>query len=139
MSNSALIAIASLFAAAAVPAGAEQWDVTKDKSLVVHRLAATDLRMTVVCDPEGAFSPPQNYLFVERRGQRVETGQLTVSEGDESVNLPIIGAAAVPTGNVENWNRGMDMLFGGRGVNVAVGEVAAQLQAERIANVCTAR
>ena len=107
MSNSAMIAIAALFAAAAVPAGAEQWDVTKDKSLVVHRLAATDLRMTVVCDPEGAFSPPQNYLFVERRGQRVETGQLTVSEGDDSVNLPIIGAAAVPTGNVENWNRGV--------------------------------
>jgi len=139
MSNSALIAIAALFAATAVPAAAEQWDVTKDKSLVVHRLSADDLRMTVVCDPEGAFSPPQNYLFVERRGQRVETGELTVSGGDDTVNLPIIGAAAVPTGNVEDWNTATDMLFGGRGFNLAVGDVAAQLQIERLANVCRAQ
>ena len=55
------------------------------------------------------------------------------------MNLPIIGAAAVPTGNVENWNTAMDMLFGGRGVNLAVGDVAAQLQIERLANVCAAR
>ena len=130
---------AFLVASVAGQAAATQWDVTTDKGLVVHRLTADTIRLTVVCDPEGAFTPPQNYLFVEQSGQRVEAGELAVSGGDSAVSLPIEGAAALPTGNVESWNTAMNLLFGGGLLTLAVGELSAEAETEHQTNSCTAR
>lgn len=138
MRRSFMPVAAALFAASACPAIAAQWDVTNDKGLLIHRLKAEDLRVTVVCDPEGAFSPPQNYLFVEQNGQRVETGTLNVSGGDRTVTLPIEGAAVLPSENVEGWNASMKLLFGGGAVTLALGQASVAVNVERMNDSCTA-
>lgn len=138
MQRSFIPIAAALFAATACPAVAAQWDVTNDKGLLIHRLKAEDLRVTVVCDPEGAFTPPQNYLFVEQNGKRVETGVLNVSGDDRTVALPIEGAAVLPSENVEGWNTSMKLLFGGGAVTLALGQASVAVDVERTNNSCTA-
>lgn len=128
-----------LIAAAATQAPAAQWNVSDNKGLSVHHLATENLRLTVVCDPNNAFSPPQDYIIIEFDGQRVEEGELTITRGDDTATVVVEGASVLPAGNEQGWNAATSMLFAGGPVTVSVGGAAALVDVQGLPSNCPVR
>lgn len=121
-------------------ASAAAWEVTDDKGLQIHRLTVDSLRLTLTCDPEGLYSPPQNFALVDHLSQRVETGTLTVTSGEQAISLTIDGGSILPSHNTEAWNEGVAILLGSAPYTVQVGDVSASVTVEgNPRNVCATR
>lgn len=134
-----ILAAAMLLTSTAGQVAAVQWDVSNDKGLVVHRLADDALRLTVVCDPDGAFSPPQEYAIFEQSGQRVEGGEVVISRGDTAATLVVVGGSAIPFDNEQAWSAAVSMLLAGGPVNISLGNETVHLDLAPSNSRCQAR
>lgn len=133
------ITAALLIASTAGQVAAAQWDISNDKGLVVHRLAADAMRLTVVCDPERAYSPPQEYAIFELSGKRVEGGEVVISRGDTAATLVVVGGSAIPSDNEQAWSAAVSMLLTGGPVNVNLGNETVHLDLAPSNSMCQAQ
>lgn len=121
----------------ASPAWAEDWSVKNDKGLLIHKLASGDIALTVVCDPNGAYQPPEVFMMVEENGRKLEAGQLAVSRDGETARLNIVGAAIVARTDAGSWNKALGWLMDGGAVGFSTGNVEASVPAGAVfKNTC---
>lgn len=124
----------------AIPAAAEAWKLRNDKGLVIFSLDAAPFDLTLVCDPEGAFIPPQIYMLVDINGKRLESGVLEVAQGDHTVRLNVEHFAIVPARPDFEWNTATRLLFGGRTLMLKAGARERSLELRAVqGNPCLTR
>ena len=125
---------------AAVPAYAEAWKIENDKGLVIHNLNAAPFQLTLVCDPDGAFIPPQNYMLVKLSGKELKSGTLEVEQGDETASLKIEAAAILAKNDAAEWNAATNLLFAGGAVTLKADAKELRVELEPVSgNPCLPR
>ena len=63
--------VAAMFLAPAITQAAS-WNSGFDRGITYHVLKEGALELTLACDPNGAYDPPQDYLVVSMEGRFVD-------------------------------------------------------------------
>ncbi len=113
--------LVAAFIAAGSPVFAAPWKVENDKGLLVHRLDAKPLKLMMVCDPDGAYIPPQVYMMVTAGAKSLEAGDVTIRRADESVVLKIRAEVILARDNPDAWNKAVGWLLDGGAVDLSAG------------------
>lgn len=121
--------LVAAFIAAGSPVFAAPWKVENDKGLLVHRLDAKPLKLMMVCDPDGAYIPPQVFMMIDVQAKRVESGNLSVTRDGETVALPIENGGISAKDNPDIWNKAVGWLLDGGAVDLSAGGKAVSIAA----------
>lgn len=105
-----LAALALLVPASA--AHAVGWSSGQDRGIPFYSFGAGTLNLTIACDPEGIYQPPQQYIQATIAGKPVD-GAVSLSGNGEDVTLPFeSGTAFRQAVQPETWNKAMTVLHG---------------------------
>lgn len=107
--KSFVVTVLSL-AGAAIPVSAAQWQSTEDKGLFEYTLQEGTARLELVCDPEGAWLPPEFHVVVTPApGQFLEGTTIEVRTETETQTFPLSGGSIVSR-DPEVWNKVVETL-----------------------------
>lgn len=91
-------------------AHAAGWSNGIDRGVPFYGYQAEGINLTVACDPEGFYSPPQNYIQASISGRTVN-GPVVLSDGRQSVTLSFeSGTAFKEAMTPENWSNAISIL-----------------------------
>lgn len=89
----------------ALPVGAAEWQSVEDKNLFLHTIQEGTARLELVCDPEGAWLPPEYHVVVTPApGQFLEGTTIEVRTETETQTFPLSGGSVVSR-EPEVWNK----------------------------------
>jgi hypothetical protein len=104
-----IVATLMLASAACTPALAADWIASEDKGLKVYNFREGTIRALMVCDPEELWDPPIYQFILEQSGKGFGNTTMTISKGEVTVALSVIGDAIVAR-DKDGWNTLIDML-----------------------------
>ena len=103
---------AIVFFASATAAHATGWSAGQDRGIPFYKLESGPVSITVACDPEGIYDPPQTYLQASVAGKPLDGG-VSLQGGGEKVTLPFeSGTAFRQSMEPETWNKAMTIISG---------------------------
>lgn len=103
---------AVVFLFSAVAAHASGWASGQDRGIPFYKLDAGSVSITVACDHEGIYDPPQQYLQASIAGKPVE-GDVSLRGSDREAILPFeSGTAFRQSMQSETWDKAMTILRG---------------------------
>ena len=89
----------------AFPVGAGEWKSEEDKGLFLHTIQDGTARLELVCDPEGAWLPPEYHVVVTPApGQFLQGTSIEVRTETETQTFPLSGGSIVGR-EPEVWNK----------------------------------
>lgn len=95
-----------------LPAAAQAavWSSGTDRGVPFYSLNSQGLSLTIACDPDDVYQPPQNYIQLSVSGRPVD-GSATISSGNNSVTLPFeAGTAFKEAVSPEAWEKAITIL-----------------------------
>lgn len=103
---------AMVFFASASAAHAAGWSSGQDRGIPFYNLDAGSVSITVACDHEGIYDPPQQYVQASVAGKPLD-GKASLKGGGEEVTLPFeSGTAFRQSMQSETWNKAMTIIGG---------------------------
>lgn len=91
-------------------AQAAAWSSGTDRGVPFYTLNSEGLSLTIACDPDAVYAPPQNYIQASVSGRPVD-GSVTISNGSNRVALPFeAGTAFKEAMQPETWNKAISIL-----------------------------
>ena len=85
--------------------GAAEWQSAEDKGIFLHTIQEGTARLELVCDPEGAWLPPEFHVVVTPApGQFLEGTTIEVCTETETQTFPLSGGSIVSR-DPEVWNK----------------------------------
>lgn len=89
----------------ALPVSAAEWQSVEDKGIFLHTIQEGTARLELVCDPEGAWLPPEYHVVVTPApGQFLEGTTIEVRTETETQTFPLSGGSIVSR-EPEVWNK----------------------------------
>lgn len=100
---------AAVLLASCGAAGAAEWTETDDKGLRLHALQDGTTTISLVCDSDGLWEPPEYHLVLQDGGGGFGTGEIQVSKDELTLTLALSGGAILSTDRTA-WNVLIDLL-----------------------------
>ena len=122
----------------ASPVGAAEWQSAEDKGIFLHTIQDGTARLELVCDPEGAWLPPEFHVVVTPApGQFLEGTTIEVCTETETQTFPLSGGSIVSR-EPEVWNKVVAILAKSGPITFSAGgqDVAFTIEGELTAD-CT--
>ena len=99
------VILAAFLSVLALPVGAGEWKSEENKGIFLHTIQEGTARLELVCDPEGAWLPPEFHVVVTPApGQFLEGTTIEVRTETETQTFPLSGGSIVSR-DPEVWNK----------------------------------
>ncbi|MGY6696692.1 MAG: hypothetical protein ACXIUW_11810 [Roseinatronobacter sp.] len=124
MRNALIITCLSLMP---ISASAMSWERMEARGVEAYRVQAQGLRLTLVCDPNGAYDPPQQYLLF-RFDAPQEHRLVRLKAAHASVNLHLIADTQLKLmADPADWAALLDIISDGSPFTLTTDDQAWQL------------
>lgn len=110
-----------------ISASAMSWERMEARGIEAHTLQAQGVRLTLVCDPYGAYDPPQQYLLF-KFGDQQDHRLVGLNAEHASVNLDLIADAQLELmANPPDWAALLEIVSDGSAFTLTTDDQSWQM------------
>ncbi len=102
-----------------IAAHAMEWERMETRGIVAHTLQGEGARLTLVCDPEGSYETPQQYLLFKFDQDAVER-QVVLESASQKVEMSLIADSLLKRiAPPETWAAMLDLISSGAAFTIS--------------------